>query len=183
MSVNSHVCPYLHEWLLLSIWNCTCDPRFVNKGKRWQSLELHWRQNSFYFTCTIVQLMMILARAIFRSCGGFCTRVDTRTCDRTCLRAWTGASVYILALCFSAFHRFIIIYSHFINSDPPRLFWSPRLLNFRVFFHPLIIRTPPFIWHLGVRKRKKSAKFTWCIFIIENSKWANNLNARCIHRY
>ena len=28
-SVTAYVYPYLHERLLLIIWNCTCDPRFV----------------------------------------------------------------------------------------------------------------------------------------------------------
>ena len=112
-SVNSHVHPRLHEWFLLLIWICTCDPRFLYPQKRvsccwsmpnisfriktgynrvmkakWQSLVLQLRQHSSYLAWAIVRLIMMLARAIFRSCGGFGTCVDTRTCDRTCLRAW-----------------------------------------------------------------------------------------------
>ena len=50
---------------------------------------LQLRQHSSYLACAIVRLIVMLARAIFRSCGEFCTCVNTRPCDRTCLRSWT----------------------------------------------------------------------------------------------
>ena len=44
----------------------------------------------FLFEFATARLIVMLAWVIFSSCYGFCRCVDTRTCDRTCLLAWTG---------------------------------------------------------------------------------------------
>ena len=45
----------------------------------------------FLLAYVIEWLMVMLARAIFRSWKRLCTCVDRPTCNRTCLRASTGA--------------------------------------------------------------------------------------------
>ena len=63
------------------------------KIKRRQSLVFQLRQQGSYLVCAIARLIVMLGGAIFRSCRGFSTCMDTRTSDRTCLRAWTGKSL------------------------------------------------------------------------------------------
>ena len=70
------------------------------ESKRRQSLELYLRQPSPYLACAIARLIVILAPAIFRSCWGFYAYEDMRTCDRTCLRAWTDYDMYSVLLSF-----------------------------------------------------------------------------------
>ena len=55
------------------------------RSKRWQSLVLQLQEQSSYLACGVAALIVILARAIFRLCWGFCTHVDTCTCDHTCM--------------------------------------------------------------------------------------------------
>ena len=99
--------------LLLLIWDCTCDPRFVHPKYRasccrsMSNVPFRIKQDKaeirkqketvtsfailktkLHLASIIVQLIMMLARDIFCSYWGFCTRVETLKCDRTCLRAW-----------------------------------------------------------------------------------------------
>ena len=59
--------------------------------QRWQSPVLQLRQRSSYLARAIARLIVMSARVICRSSWGFCTCVDTRTYDRTCLWAWSDA--------------------------------------------------------------------------------------------
>ena len=97
-SINSEMHPRLHEQLLLTIWNCRRNPRFVYpqckvsccwsmskshlgqnrtkqsyESKKWLSLVFQLRQKTYYLACAIARLMVMLARAIFRSCWRSCT--------------------------------------------------------------------------------------------------------------
>jgi len=111
--VNSHMRPCLHDWLLLIIWNCTYDPTFAHPKYRascsrslsnisfrikQDKAEL-WKQKviatsvavataSSFLACANARLLVMLARAIFRSCWGLCTCVDTCT-------AWTDTVIKI----------------------------------------------------------------------------------------
>ena len=68
------------------------------ESKRLQLLVLQLRQKSSQLARAFARLLVMLARAIFRSCWRFFMCVDTRKCDRTCHRAWTvKASLYITA--------------------------------------------------------------------------------------
>ena len=60
--------------------------KHIYNSKRWQSLLLQLRQRRSYLACAIVRLILMLARAIFRSWWRFCTCVDTRTSDCAYIR-------------------------------------------------------------------------------------------------
>ena len=137
-SVSLHVCPCLHERLLLITWNCTCDPRYVypkykvsccsrvsnvsfrinrmkqTESKRLLSLLWHSRQQCSYLACAIAPL----SRAIFRSCWSCCTCVDTRTYlrnrNRKYLWTWTAKIALSITQHFSSSsHNFTLIGQYF----------------------------------------------------------------------
>ena len=59
----------------------------------------------FLLAWAIVRVTFMLERAMLRSGWGFCTCVDTHTCDRTCLRAYTDKKriPFTTALTFRSF--------------------------------------------------------------------------------
>ena len=69
------------------------------------SYERQLRQRRSYLACAITRSIVMLALATFRSCWGFCTCVDTRTCDRTCLRAFNASGMGLIWLRKACMHR------------------------------------------------------------------------------
>jgi len=119
----------VHVWLKISASKLQsfCHRIISNASYRIkQDKADSWKQKvtttvakiSFYLTCVIAQLIVMLTRTTFRSDWGFCTRIDTLTCDRTCLREWTGSSILTHAKVKNHMHNKIKSY--------PSEIWLPK---------------------------------------------------------